>query len=243
MLNDTLGVIANTYVVHADREPSKARSKKCQLLARLQSKAVDFPKKGASAEMPLSLIPKEYPDFMEKEDKPMYTSSGILGKLYRMVKDISKESRIFHSTREDAHKAYDKDLEVEGFENFIEDSLMHKKWYDTKLASLMEYYGIQSEAEIVGGNINRFSKFFDKEKRRYGDIKEKIMVAVKSLRTEARGWFQDSCKEHHNDAAIACAWYHVTYHPDYWTQGHFISFPWVIYDVLLNIKKNNQLNN
>nr|AJA90762.1 RNA-dependent RNA polymerase 2 [Cycas revoluta] len=241
MLNDSLGVIANTHVVYADREPSKARSPTCQRLAMLHSKAVDFPKTGAPAEMPLLLFPKEYPDFMEKWDKPMYMSTGILGKLYRAVKDNSKENNFISIfTGEDVQNAYDNDLKVEGLHNFVQDALMHKSWYDTKLAALMEYYGVKSEAEIVSGNINRFSKFFEKDKKKYGDIKEKIMVAVRSLRKEARGWFEDSCKVHHNHSAMASAWYHVTYHPDYWTKVHFISFPWVIYDILLNIKSLNQ---
>ncbi|KAH9304752.1 hypothetical protein KI387_009156 [Taxus chinensis] len=127
MLNDSLGIIADAHLIYADKEPTKARSQKCQLLARLHSKAVDFPKTGIPAEMPLSLLPKEYPDFMEKEDKLMYISTGILGKLYRAVKYISKESPcVSMSTREDAHKAYDKALEVEGFEDYVKDALMHK---------------------------------------------------------------------------------------------------------------------
>lgn len=242
MLNDSLGVIANAHVVYADRDPLKARSQKCQLLARLHSKAVDFAKTGIPAEMPLSLIPKEFPDFMEKGNKPMYISSGILGKLYRAIKDSSKEIPCASmSTREDAHEAYDNDLKVEGFEEFIEDALMQKSWYDSKLGALMEYYGVQSEAEILSGNIIHFSKFFDKEKKRYGDIKEKVMVAVRALRNEARAWFQETCRVHRKDSALACAWYHVTYHPDYWTEVHFISFPWIAYDVLLNVKKFNHL--
>ncbi|GLJ27326.1 hypothetical protein SUGI_0536330 [Cryptomeria japonica] len=242
MLNDSLGIIADMHAVYADKEPTKARSQRCQLLARLHSEAVNFPKTGIPAEMPLSLFPKEYPDFMEKEDKPMYISTGILGKLYRAAKNTSKESPcVSEPRREDAHKAHDSALEVEGFKDYVKDALIYKSWYEAKLSALMEHYDIQSEAEIISGNVSSFSKFFDK--KRYGDIKEKINESVRSLHSEVRGWFQESCKVHHNEAAMASAWYHVTYHSDYSTKTHFVSFPWIIYDVLLNVKKYNEFNN
>ncbi|MCI03582.1 RNA-dependent RNA polymerase 2-like, partial [Trifolium medium] len=41
MINDTLGVISTAHLVHADREPDKARSRKCLELAELHSMAVD----------------------------------------------------------------------------------------------------------------------------------------------------------------------------------------------------------
>ena len=77
MINDTLGAISTAHLVHADREPDNALSKKCLELANLHSMAVDFAKTGAPAEMPRVLKPKEFPDFMERVDKPMYTSNKI----------------------------------------------------------------------------------------------------------------------------------------------------------------------
>jgi RNA-dependent RNA polymerase len=50
--------------------------------------------------------------------------------------------------------------------------------------------------------------------------------------------------------AKASAWYHVTYHPEYWgvyNEGydhrthHLISFPWCVYDKLLRIKQRKNL--
>ena len=85
MINDTLGAISTAHLVHADREQDKAKSRKCLELAELHSMAVDFAKTGAPAAMPRVLKPREFPDFMERIDKPMYISTGVLGKLYRAI--------------------------------------------------------------------------------------------------------------------------------------------------------------
>ncbi|XP_057854773.1 probable RNA-dependent RNA polymerase 1 [Cryptomeria japonica] len=248
MLNDTLGIISNRHTVYADQEPNMARSEICLELAQLFSTAVDFPKTGTPAQIPASLTPKEYPDFMEKEDKPMYESKRIIGKLYRAIRKVATEALFINSfTREVAQKSYDEDLEVWGFENYLDEALMYKNWYDSKLATLMYHYGIKYEAEIVSGNIFSLSKL---RGSKFGDLKETIMIEMKVLKKEARSWFDDGENSFDdNKYAKASAWYHVTYHPDYWGYGdyegkdennpHFISFPWVIYDKLLRIKRED----
>eukprot|EP01018_Ginkgo_biloba_P005550 Gb_28427 [translate_table: standard] len=257
MVNDSLGIIANAHTVYADKESGMARSPICLELANLFSTAVDFPKTGVPAQLPAKLHPKKYPDFMEKEDKPMYVSKRILGKLYRSVKEVPQTVDIGLFTLEDARRSYDKELEVHGFDMYIDEALMHKNWYDTKLATLMDHYGVQNEAEIISGNILSLSRFYNSNKK-LGDLKETIMLAVKSLRKEARGWFEEEFEGHSASSSMsrrcakASAWYHVTYHPDYWGHGnyegleeskpHFISFPWGIYDKLIHIKRQRRSN-
>ncbi|WRX13096.1 RNA-dependent RNA polymerase, partial [Theobroma cacao] len=46
-------------------------------LGTLHYMAVDFAKTRAPAEMPRSLKPREFPNFMQKVDKPMYASLGV----------------------------------------------------------------------------------------------------------------------------------------------------------------------
>ncbi|GJN26944.1 hypothetical protein PR202_gb14913 [Eleusine coracana subsp. coracana] len=92
MINDTLGAISTAHLIHADRNPLKARSPECLQLAALHSMAVDFAKTGAPAQMPLSLRPREYPDFMERWEKPMYVSDGPMGKLYRAALRHAEDS-------------------------------------------------------------------------------------------------------------------------------------------------------
>ncbi|PKI46845.1 hypothetical protein CRG98_032783 [Punica granatum] len=189
ILNDSLGIIANAHTVFADRSSAKARCPECIELAKLFSIAVDFPKTGVPAEIPPNLYAKEYPDFMEKLDKPTYESKNVIGKLFREVRDIAPDSTSLRTfMKEDARRSYDPDMEVEGFEDY-------------------------------------------------------------ALRKEARTWFNEKATgsdslEPENLDAKASAWYYVTYHPSYWgvyneglKRDHYLSFPWCVYDRLLEIKK------
>ncbi|OWM90724.1 hypothetical protein CDL15_Pgr021029 [Punica granatum] len=245
ILNDSLGIIANAHTVFADRSSAKARCPECIELAKLFSIAVDFPKTGVPAEIPPNLYAKEYPDFMEKLDKPTYESKNVIGKLFREVRDIAPDSTSLRTfMKEDARRSYDPDMEVEGFEDYVDDAFYYKGNYDFKLGNIMDYYGIRTEAEILSGNIMKLSKSFSK--RRDSDS---ITMAVKALRKEARTWFNEKATgsdslEPENLDAKASAWYYVTYHPSYWgvyneglKRDHYLSFPWCVYDRLLEIKK------
>ncbi|XP_030957423.1 RNA-dependent RNA polymerase 1-like [Quercus lobata] len=244
IVNDSLGIIANAHTAFADKEPTKAMSNSCIELAKLFSIAVDFPKTGVPAEIPHELHVKDYPDFMEKPDKPTYISENVIGKLFREVKDITPNTSYFKSfTAEVAMQSYDSDMEVDGFEDFIDDAVYYKGNYDYKLGNMMDYYGIKTEAEILSGNIMRMGKSFTKRRDA-----EAITMAVKSLRKEARAWFNEKGSDLDSEAedvyAKASAWYHVTYHYSYWgtynegmNRDHFLSFPWCVYDKLVHIKK------
>ncbi|XP_021292687.1 RNA-dependent RNA polymerase 1-like isoform X2 [Herrania umbratica] len=244
IVNDSLGIIANAHTVFADREPGKAMSSECIRLAKLFSIAVDFPKTGVPAEIPQELRVKEYPDFMEKPDKPTYQSYNVIGKLFREVKDLAPNECFIKSlTRERLGRFYDPDMEVDGYEDYVDDAFYHKSNYDYKLGNLMDYYGIKTEAEILSGGIMKMSRSFTKKRDA-----EAIGVAVRSLRKEARSWFNEKGSGLDSEAddlfAKASAWYHVTYHPSYWglynegmNRNHFLSFPWCVYDKLILIKK------
>ncbi|XP_027361274.1 probable RNA-dependent RNA polymerase 1 [Abrus precatorius] len=244
MVKDSLGIIASAHTVFADRDPEKAMSSSCIELAKLHSVAVDFAKSGVPAEIPQHLRVEEYPDFMEKSDKPSYQSNSIIGKLYRDVKNVAQQKSLTKPfTRKVARESYDHDMMIDGFEKYTTIASEYKNMYDFKLVSLMDYYGIETEAEIISGNVLKMSKSFNERK----DL-EGVIHAVMSLRKEAKSWFNEmiskSNSQSDNAYAIASAWYHVTYHPSYWgcyNQGinrdHFLSFPWCIHDTLIQIKK------
>ncbi|XP_058742779.1 RNA-dependent RNA polymerase 1-like isoform X2 [Vicia villosa] len=242
-VNDSLGIIVDAHTVHADKETKKAMSEPCIELAKLFSIAVGFPKTGVPAVLPPKLSVKEYPDFMEKHDKPTYESDNVIGKLFRKIQGIStKEVSITSFTFELAKKSYDPDMEVVGFMSYVEDAFSKKSNYDCKLGNLMDYYGIKSESEILTENIMKTSKSFTK--RRDSDV-DAITMAVRSLRKEARSWFNDGLDSGSVDTnAKASAWYYVTYHHSYYgkynegmNMEHLLSFPWCVYDLLVEIKK------
>ncbi|GLU20684.1 hypothetical protein SLE2022_368720 [Rubroshorea leprosula] len=240
MINDTLGAISTAHLVHADREPNKALSRKCLELATLHSMAVDFAKTGAPAEMPRALKPREFPDFMERGEKATYISQGVLGKLYRATLDsIVQESSKLVWSEKVAEAAYDPHLEVNGFEAFLSTAETHRNMYEERISTLMKYYGAESEEEILTGNLHKKAAYLQRDNRRYGDMKDRILVSLKNLQKEAKGWFESSCKVNENQR-LASAWYHVTYHPSYCREGmNCLSFPWIVGDILLNIKTVN----
>ncbi|KAJ4705775.1 RNA-dependent RNA polymerase [Melia azedarach] len=248
IVNDSLGIICNAHVAFADSEPDKGMGTKCLELSKLSSIAVDFSKTGVAANIPGRLRVKEYPDFMEKQDKKSYDSQRVIGKLYREVKDIAPTTATIKSfTKEVALQSYDPDMEVEGFREYISDAFKYKTQYDNRLGNLMDYYGIKSEAEIISGCIMEMAKSFDKKR----DL-EDITFAIRSLRKEARAWFnkkKTNSDSNPDDAyAKASAWYYVTYHQSYWgrykeegmNRDHFLSFPWCIHDKLMEIKRGKQ---
>ncbi|WVZ73766.1 hypothetical protein U9M48_022042 [Paspalum notatum var. saurae] len=229
IVNESLGIISNAHVVFADKEYMKAESAPCIQLAQLFSVAVDFPKTGVPALVPRELYVKEYPDFMEKLDKVTYVSSGVIGNLYREIKKHTPH--IKHFTRDVARRSYDTDLIVDGYEDYITEAVEFKEEYDFKLGNLMDHYGIKSEAEIISGCILKMAKNFSKR-----SDADAIRMAVRSLRKEARSWFSETSADEDGQDAIeakASAWYHVTYHPQFWgsynqeyDRPHLISFPW-----------------
>lgn len=250
MVNDWLGVIANAHLVFADRGELKAESPECLQLAELFSIAVDYPKTGIPAQIPQSLWVSEYPDFMEKPDKPSYESTQVIGKLYRQVKEVpSYAINEKGFTCDMATNSYDRDMEFGTFTNYVEDAFNCKRKYDTKQTNLMSHYGIKREVEIICGGILKLTNY-SSEKRNTDDI----AVAVKSLRKEARNWFDEGLALYQrpdNDKSKtsdiyekASAWYYVTYHPSYRVKDskevrhpHLFSFAWVVHDVLLEIKQ------
>jgi len=70
----------------ADADPEMAFCDTCLKLAELHSDAVDFVKTGKEIKLPAKYKAKEWPDFMENDNKFItYESKSVLGYLYRDV--------------------------------------------------------------------------------------------------------------------------------------------------------------
>ncbi|XP_057865093.2 RNA-dependent RNA polymerase 6 [Cryptomeria japonica] len=258
MVNDSLGVICNAHVVLADLSDYGALDEGCLKLAELAAMAVDFPKTGKVAVMPPNLRPKQYPDFMDKEDLISYKSEKVLGKLYRKVKNMFEEEFDKHNCSAGFVNAseslpYDTDLEVDGFEKFVEEAWLRKCSYDRQLHALLGQFNVRKEGEVVTGQISSLSKH---NSRRQGEIKDRLQNAYKALRKEFRLIFEEAINCQNMDSyeqskyeAKASAWYHVTYHPT-WLQktmeqltepddspsAPLLSFAWISVDYLAQIK-------
>ncbi|KAL0837749.1 hypothetical protein Bca101_089639 [Brassica carinata] len=230
-LNNNVGTISNLHKVFADKEGEKAGSKQCLELAKMFSAAVDFPKTGVEVKIPPHLYVKEYPDFMENQNKLAYKSKTVIGKLFRELKKLGPPSISSISSTPLSH---DKDLVFMGFQNHIELATDYKKSYDSKLRHLMDTFGIETEAEIVCRGMGMTEPFTES-----GEMIEK---AFRSLTKEALSWF--IADEGVDELAKASAWYIVTNYKDYVStdcleSNQLWSFPWCVYDRLLKIKTLN----
>jgi RNA-dependent RNA polymerase len=78
-----------------------------------------------------------------------------------------------------------------------------------------------------------------RDNKRYGDMKDQILISVKDLQLEAKEWFESDCQPHEHQL-MASAWYHVTYnHKYYHKNSTFLGFPWIVGDILLYNKYAN----
>ncbi|WWC93489.1 hypothetical protein V866_000324 [Kwoniella sp. B9012] len=90
ILNDVLGQVDNCHLALSDKLTPFHED--CLQLSDIHSHnyvipdSVDFAKTGIAATLPFRLRPREWPDFMDKDDvKKTYTSTGVLGELFRIV--------------------------------------------------------------------------------------------------------------------------------------------------------------
>ncbi|XP_058113286.1 RNA-dependent RNA polymerase 6-like [Magnolia sinica] len=257
MVNENLGVICNAHVVHADLSDDGAFDEKCLKLAELAAMAVDFPKTGKYVTIPQELKAKIYPDFMGKDESQSYKSNKVLGKLYRIIKDISGEDDALEEPKcapEDIH--YDKDLEIPGSKDFLLDAWSYKCSYDGQLNALMGQFDVSTEEEVVTGHTWSMPK---DSSRQLHDLRERLRQAYTALHNEFRRAFEDTGLSLQQQQLTddekntlyeqkASAWYQVTYHP-MWvkksealkqTDGDRIpirlSFAWIATDYLVRLK-------
>ncbi|XP_030548273.1 RNA-dependent RNA polymerase 6-like [Rhodamnia argentea] len=259
-LNENLGAICNAHVVHADRSEHGALDENCILLAELAATAVDFPKTGKLVTMPYHLKPKQYPDFMGKEEFQTYKSNKILGRLYRQIKDAYDEDLNSSELNCDSEDIpYDTSLEVLGAVDFISNAWDHKCSYDGQLSGLLGQYKVNNEEELVTGHVWSMPK---NASRKRGELKERLKHSYTALRREFREIFKtlDSDSESLSDEERnllyeqkASAWYQVTYHPEWvkksvdlrehddgCTGALKLSFAWIAADFLARIKIRKQ---
>ncbi|KAG0172617.1 hypothetical protein DFQ28_010182 [Apophysomyces sp. BC1034] len=250
--NDNLGQIANAHLAMSDLSAKGALDGNCRRLAQLHSVAVDFPKSGKPAILPGELRINIFPDFMQKEDKQSYRSQKVLGRIFREIDktDYTEyQSRLVNTTE------YDVRLRLPGIEKYIAEARESKYKYDCDLSALMNQYGVQTEAEITSGCIIEWTKKTNRKSTH--EIQKQAMSAVAAMRKLWRKQFESEFYGDGSEASHvlsqstrpqqeikAAAWYYVTYHPvercrNLSYEGSFVSFPWVVDDIICAIAVRN----
>jgi len=214
MLNDNLGRISNAHVAHADRSDDGAMDPKCIKLAELAAIVVDSAMTGEVVIMPSFLQAKEYLDFMLKEDDMTYRSEKILGRLFQSIIGAYDLDFVAQGTCASNEIPYDTDLEVFGASSFIEDAWQSKCSYEAQLNTLLNQYGVHTEAELVTGEVWSFTgKKFKYEERlhyAYSQLHKEFRIIIESIGDI--GLFSDDKKNLAYEMK-ASAWYQITYHP------------------------------
>ncbi|XP_033739419.1 uncharacterized protein LOC117326802 [Pecten maximus] len=247
--NDQLGVIANAHVVHADLK--NIFCPECITLSKKHSDAVDFPKTGVVPEMTADLRCEKYPDFMMKSDKPRYTSNGVLGKLYRQCRSLEQaHNRTYDLDLLQSATVVDTTLRYPGYETYLDSARLSYDMYNEKILQLMSLYGIETEAEIVTGIIQKLKKkrgYLQNEKYEVGKI---IQGKMSVIRQKVRNDFFEefggeeegkslSSGNRNKFLAKTSAWYVVAYDVRFQsvtTGKRFVSFPWIMSEFLSDIK-------
>ncbi|KAK4685416.1 RNA-dependent RNA polymerase, partial [Tremellales sp. Uapishka_1] len=85
ILNDVLGQVDNNHLALCDSSVHGPFDPRCMKLSEIHSTAVDFAKTGQAAILDPELRPKDWPDFMDKDEEISYRSDKVLGKIFRIV--------------------------------------------------------------------------------------------------------------------------------------------------------------
>lgn len=249
---DQLGVIDNAHKAHADSHEGGVESSLCLRLAELHSLAVDAPKTGEWPEMPKEAKVLVFPDFMMKPDKPSYPSDKVLGKLYRECRAF-KDSLARDVPRKKHH--IDPALLVPHFQNYQEEAKELYEEYSSQLQTLMNLYGIETEAELLSGCFLKLHSRLGREKVEIAEIVGQVLTKIRGnfrsrffkefyLNEDKRGADEVISEEMQQKAS---AWYYVAYcnkkatdavenAPDETPSKQFLSFPWLVDDVMLSVR-------
>lgn len=250
--NDRLGVIANAHVVQADKQEEGIFSDECKALASLHSIAVDFPKTGIQADLKgTNLLPRQlpnsYPDFMGKHKKISYQSTRVLGKLYRAC--LAQNNKYGGNCKQqfqenEGSRKVDRILnEFAKSDEMIQNGRHVCKAYNGELHILMVRYGVETEGEIVSGQIVRFAgRFQTRGKNDYFAQRQQVNRQMKELRDRVREEFLMDIDGNLNVMSVmkAACWYKACQLEAEAQRGAkqnpvLVSFPWAVSDVLLGI--------
>ncbi|KIW15418.1 hypothetical protein PV08_05464 [Exophiala spinifera] len=247
MKNDYLGRIAHAHLAAADYLDEGVRSEQCLELVKLHSMAVDYPKTGVPAVMQRGLERTKFPHFMEKKRSGEYHSHKILGQLYDAVERVKFEPNwdgIFDQ-RILRHSSPPQEI--------MDLVRQLKKDYDESMRRIMAQHQICTEFEVWSTFVMHHSKaardfkFHEEIGEHSKNLKQQYYDAFV---TEARG------TEFEKLVPFAVAAYRLARDQlqDYLLRREifegdgepvaspgevpFISFPWVLQDVLGKIARS-----
>ena len=117
--------------------------------------AVDFPKTGYMAEMPVEMKNRriEYPDFMQKAHARSYKSKGVIGQMFRECKRIYQCNGAAYVRRHEAENKIkiNESFRIDGHEAYLKEAHQLYAQYRSEIERLMAYFGCDKENELIVG--------------------------------------------------------------------------------------------
>ena len=245
--NDKLGLIANAHLVQADINENGIFSKECHKLAEMHSEAVDGPKTGKFPDIDDKLRPQSYPDFMMKSDKKIHPSTKCIGKLFRQCRIL------LHMHKQPVIDMDNIDMDRDFSFYEIDDKTLQKArqqkyLYEKKVLEVLNLYGIKTEAEAITGLVQNFNASNGCLKNEKFEVEKIVMEKIAMIRKQTRKIFFDEFGGEFNvqktDIGVmwkALAWYQATYTSEDTLQP-ILSFPWIVADVLVILKKSTNVS-
>ena len=252
---DQLGVIDNAHKALADQLEDGMESEECLQLAECHSHAVDAPKTGKWPRVPRNCSVKKFPDFMMKADKPAYPSEKVLGQLYQKCRAFHEKSTEVIKPGSARKPPLDPDLLVEGYASFNEDAEENHREYREQIETLMNLYGVETEAELMTGSFLKLRNRLGKEKNEVSQI---LAQLLRQIRLKFRAEFfkefgLDATRRKPEEVMTspemqrkASAWYFVAYNCEPGADQssthvrRLLGFPWLVDDVILGIRRGQQ---
>lgn len=194
---------------------------------------------------------------MEIKCKPSYKSEKILGKLYRNIKLHEYESDPILKYKE--HKiTINDDFTFDGYQKYMEEAIIIRNFYNGEIRKLMKTYRVNYESEIITAELLGLKQMEGRKNQHKREvISDEVSNIINGYRKQFLVGIQDDTNNNTNHGnrdiktikpikipinekskAKASAWYRVTYdHPEEDNKIILLSFPWVVSDILLAIRK------
>ena len=245
MANDSLGRVAHKHLALCDILDDGARDPLAIELAKSQCKAVDYPKTGIPPVVPkqaLAIVKETgFPDFMEKS--VIYPSKKILGYLYRRCKSVTYDFDVV--SKRATNILMNMNLFVQGHEKYLNDGVEVYSCYAHNMQMLMTKFELKVEADVILGCATfNWSQHYEADK---GKASDAIACSYNTIIRKYREIFFSDVTDKMSQWEKASAWYRISNDQEIVITGlhnnkRFLSFPWVVNDILCEIRSEQSRN-
>jgi hypothetical protein len=235
----------------SDFLPTGAVDPLAKEMAKSQAMAVDYPKTGLKPKVPKEALKRVdllgYPDFMEKTLEISYVSNKILGSLHRRCCSILFDFQMV-KRKGDLEIELDQGLLVEGREYFLGDAEQVYFAYEQAMEEIISKFTLRTEADVI--LCRPTHKWTEMLKGDKGKVSDAIGSWLRAIVARFRSEFFADVASNKQKRQKASAWYAVAYGNIIRQGVHvantskrrskaFLSFPWLVWDVLAKIKKES----